>query len=102
MRGAGHRYSEPFSRALPLQRAHPWRHLTAQQLGEIYYRGSKAEPKAPEPVRPAVTRIVTGNLARVAQAEADDDINESFSKAMNRLPGGASILEFPKGDTADK
>ncbi|WP_349433608.1 transposase domain-containing protein [Pararhizobium sp. A13] len=78
--------------------------LTARQLGEIYYRGSKpAAPAKAEPIRPAVTRLVTGNLAQAAEHAVDiDEFNESFSRGLARATGGASILEFPKGDTADR
>ncbi|OJF91729.1 transposase [Rhizobium sp. 58] len=77
--------------------------LSARQLGEIYYKGSKAA-KPPEPIRPAVTRLVTGNLAcALPQPEmSDEEFNESFSRSMAQVSGGASILPFPKGDTADR
>ncbi len=75
--------------------------LTAQQLGEIYYRGEKA-PAKPKPVRAAVTRLVTGNTAHQienVQAISDDDFEASFSRALGMIESGA-VLPFPKGNTS--
>ena len=74
--------------------------LTPQQLADIYARGDAAE--APEPMRPVVTRMA-GNLAIAAredeQAMSQDEFEKGFSRALARATGGASILEFPKGNT---
>lgn len=78
--------------------------LSAQQLADIIGRGSKADAK-PEPSRPVVTRLATGNLAvapKMAEAISEDEFSDNFSKALARIGGGASILEFPKGNTAGK
>lgn len=76
--------------------------LSAQQLGEIYYRGGKATPSEPEKVRPTVTRLVTsGNLA-LAPAPADaisEERSESlFSRALGIVQANG-IIEFPHGNT---
>lgn len=74
--------------------------LTPQQLADIYARGDAAE--APEPMRPVVTRMA-GNLAIAARedelAMSQDEFEKGFSRALARATGGASILEFPKGNT---
>ncbi len=76
--------------------------LSAQQLADIYATGERQPAPKPEPKRPAVTRIATGNLAvRPTAAMSDEEFEDGFSKAMSRL-GGASILEFPKGNAAEK
>ncbi|RVQ76143.1 transposase domain-containing protein [Sinorhizobium medicae] len=75
------------------------------RLQQLY--AADGPPPVPEPVRPAVTRLITrpnGNLVRASlpACEADeDDLSESFSKALRRA-ASASILEFPKGDAAEK
>lgn len=90
-----------YQKALSAQKAAHAK-LTAQQLAEIYATGEMNLAPKPEPKRPAVTRIATGNLAvRPAAAMSDEEFEDGFSKAMSRL-GGASILEFPKGNAADK
>lgn len=74
--------------------------LTPMELGAVLEKGRKAEERQ-EPARPAVTRIFTGNLAAVAhEAVSEDEFAEGFSKALARISGGASILPFPKGETA--
>ncbi|WPJ67985.1 transposase A [Sinorhizobium phage StopSmel] len=76
--------------------------LSPMELGEILQKGRKAEERA-EPIRPAVTRIFTGNLATApAEAISDDEFSDVFSKALSRVSGGASILPFSKGNTAEK
>lgn len=83
-----------------LEKAH--RKLSPMQLGQILDKGRKAEER-PEPIRPAVTRIITGNLATAPiEAISEDEFSDSFSKAMSRMSGGASILPFSKGNTAEK
>ncbi len=83
-----------------LARAH--RKLSPMELGEILEKGRKAEERS-EPIRPAVTRIFTGNLATAPQeAISDDEFSDVFSKALSRVSGGASILPFSKGNTAEK
>ncbi|WP_430779568.1 transposase domain-containing protein [Allorhizobium undicola] len=79
--------------------------LTAQQLGEIYYKGSKpAEPKAPEKIRPTVTRLITRSQQVEAPVEAvsDQHFEDSFSRALGLVQGqllGGGIIEFPKGNS---
>lgn len=75
--------------------------LSAQQLGEIYYKGGK--PKAPEPeqIRPAVTRLVTGNLAlspAPVDAVSEQTFESSFSRALSMVHGGGAVIEFPNGN----
>jgi len=80
--------------------------LSAQQLGEIYYKGSKP-PKpadAPEPVRPAVTRLITRNQQVEAPVEAisDQHFEDSFSRALGLVQGqllGGGVIEFPRGNS---
>ncbi|WP_048648974.1 transposase domain-containing protein [Nitratireductor soli] len=71
--------------------------LSAQELADIVYRGA---PKAPTttPIRPRVTRIAAGNLAidqRQAEPIAEDQSDAYFLKALARMTGDASIIEFP-------
>ncbi|SOC41623.1 Mu DNA-binding protein [Rhizobium subbaraonis] len=76
--------------------------MTAQQLADLYSEGEKKPAPKPERKRPAVTRLLTGNLAvQPAASMSDEEFEDSFSKAM-RQAGGASILEFPKGNAAEK
>lgn len=74
--------------------------MSAEELADILYRGG---PKAPEaaPVRPRVTRLARGNLAldqSPADAIATDDFEESFQRALSRVTGDASIIQFPRGN----
>lgn len=79
--------------------------LSAQQLGEIYYRGGKATAQEPEKVRPAVTRLVTrGSLALSPAPAPEDAISEErfetlFSRALGIVQGNG-VIEFPQGNTA--
>ncbi len=78
--------------------------LSPMQLGEIMDKGRKAASRQPtsQPVRPVVTRLVTGNLARAVSVEtiSEDQFENSFARALSRLPGGESaILQFPTGNT---
>lgn len=80
---------------------------TEAELAAILKKGQRAVEK-PEPVHPTVTRLVThpvaGNLAREAlpsEIITPSEFSDSFSNAI-RLVGGASILEFPKGNTGGK
>ncbi|WP_179869605.1 transposase domain-containing protein [Rhizobium chutanense] len=73
--------------------------LTAAQLAEILAKGEAASQPAPEPVRPKVTRLVTGNLAlKPAPAAEENTFEERFSRALSRVSGEGAILEFPRGD----
>lgn len=76
--------------------------LTAQQLGEIYYRGGKAKPPEPEKVRPTVTRLVTNGSLALSPAPADaiseEHFENLFSRALGIVQGGA-VIEFPNGNT---
>lgn len=71
--------------------------LSAEQLADIYYRG---QPKAPavEPIRPRVTRIA-GNLALDAahQQQGAEATEDNFLRALAKMTGDASIIEFPVG-----
>ncbi|PZU17830.1 MAG: transposase [Shinella sp.] len=77
--------------------------LTPMQLGEIAARGRKAlKTERPEPIRPTITRLATGNLAPAPQVEemSDDEAATAFSRAMSRLSGDSAIIPFPMGNTA--
>lgn len=82
-----------------LAKAH--QRFTANEIATILKKGQRAADKV-EPVRPAVTRIVTGNLAPDVLAGERTDFEESFSKALARVSGGAEVLQFPQGDKAGK
>lgn len=72
--------------------------LSAQELADIIYRGKPQAP-APQPVRPHVTRIAHGNLAvDHMPADAIDDFEDSFHRALAKVTGDASILQFPTGN----
>lgn len=77
--------------------------LSAAQLAEIIYKGNKIAEQKPEPIRPTVTRMVTtGRLAldhEPVEAISQDDFTDSFSRAMSRVAGSASILQFPSLET---
>ncbi|MEP4560848.1 MAG: transposase, partial [Nitratireductor sp.] len=70
--------------------------LSAQELADIIYRGKPQAP-VPQPVRPSIARIAVSNLA-VEQEPAADDFEESFERALSKVTGNASILEFPRGN----
>lgn len=85
-----------YEKALAAQKAAHAK-LSAQELADIVYRGA---PKAPAsaPVRPRVTRIAAGNLAlnqAVAEPDIEDQSDAYFRKALARMTGDASIIEFP-------
>lgn len=71
------------------------------ELAAILKKGQRAAEKV-EPIHPTVTQLVTTNQAPLACPVDDHDIEQSFSKALARVVGGASVLQFPKGDTAGK
>ncbi|MCF1485051.1 DDE-type integrase/transposase/recombinase [Agrobacterium vitis] len=76
--------------------------LSAQQLGEIYYKGSKPPKPAdvPETVRPAVTRLITRSQQVEAPVDAisDQHFEDSFSRALGLVQGGG-VIEFPRGNS---
>lgn len=75
--------------------------LSAQQLGEIYYKGSRPKPvEAAEPIRPAVTRLITRSQQVEAPVEAisDQHFEDSFSRALGLVQGGG-VIEFPRGNS---
>lgn len=77
--------------------------LSPMQLGEIMEKGRKAEAaKRPQtPVRPVVTRLVTGNLAHAPVEDTNvDAFEDKFARGLARLAGGESaIIQFPTGNT---
>lgn len=81
-------------------RAKAHKRFTDAQLAEILQKGERDAAKA-KPVRPAVTRLLTGNLKAEPAPVEVDDYEESFSRALSRVTGGASVLQFPKGNKAD-
>ncbi|MFD1792108.1 transposase domain-containing protein [Ochrobactrum teleogrylli] len=77
------------------------RKLSAQQLGELIYQGEKTA-KAPEMVRPKVTRIAHGNLAMKEETAVDaisqQKFEDGFARAMRKLAGEEpSVIQFPQG-----
>lgn len=67
--------------------------LNAQELADILARGEKAT--GPEPLRPAVTRLATGNLAAAIEHEPNPaepgeqiDFTETFGRALRLISGG--------------
>lgn len=76
------------------------RKLTAQQLGELIYKGEKVQ-KAPEPVRPKVTRIARGNLAvkedAVADAISQEKFERGFARALSGIDSDPTVIQFPQG-----
>ncbi|WP_236762481.1 transposase domain-containing protein [Agrobacterium tumefaciens] len=77
--------------------------LSPMQLGEIMEKGRKAEAakRRQTPVRPVVTRLVTGNLAHApVEAVSVDHFEDSFARGLARVAGGESaIIQFPTGNT---
>ncbi|EFO31644.1 transposase [Roseibium sp. TrichSKD4] len=75
--------------------------LSARQLADLY---APSDEKAvdPEPIRPAVTRLIPGKIidrpAPSEEPEADtqtSDFEDSFSRAMSKV-GFGSVLDFPE------
>lgn len=76
--------------------------LTAGQLADILAKGEPAQQQPVEPIRPKVTRLVTGNLALQQPATDDNTFEDRFSRALSRVAGERAVLEFPKGDRSGK
>ncbi|MFC5037236.1 transposase domain-containing protein [Tianweitania sediminis] len=74
--------------------------MSAEELAAILSSGEPEVQEQPPSAPPRITRLVTGNLAvkHIPQHE-DDDFEASFSRALSRISGGASIHEFPQGNT---
>lgn len=71
--------------------------LSPMQLGEIAARGVKAKAKTEkQPVRPVVTRLVTGNLAAAPQAAGltDDEFATAFSRGLAKIVGDSAVIPF--------
>ncbi|MGC4409585.1 transposase [Rhizobium rosettiformans] len=87
---------------LKLQKARADLHrvLSADQLADVYSAGEPAEPKQKKPVRSAVTRAFTGNLAVKAQSDvfSDDEFEAGLADALSSLSGDGSIIPFPTGN----
>ncbi|KNY13638.1 hypothetical protein AKG11_28305 [Shinella sp. SUS2] len=79
------------------------RTLTADQVADLYR--SDIPPEEAAPIRPTVTRIVTGNLALepAVDAVSDEMSAEEFEAAQARglamILGDSSIIPFPKGNS---
>lgn len=71
--------------------------LTPSQLGELYM--NDAPPKA-EPIRPTITRLVTGNLAIEQETDvmSADEYEAGIARGLSLISGDSSIIPFPKGD----
>ena len=67
------------------------------QLGELYAENTPQKPAAP--VRPAITRIATGNLAveqeEVTDAISDEEFEARFQRGLSIISGDSSIIPFP-------
>lgn len=76
--------------------------LSADELAELYGAGEKAAPK--QPIRPAITRIVTGNLAVEADPDvfSDDDFERGVAASMSNLSGESSIIPFRPARSAGR
>nr|WP_278437076.1 transposase domain-containing protein [Brucella anthropi] len=76
------------------------REFTPMQLGELYEDAQPTKPAAP--VRPAITRIVTGNLAieqeEVTDAITDEEFEARFQRGLSFVSGDSSIIPFPAGN----
>nr|DAO37975.1 MAG TPA: transposase [Caudoviricetes sp.] len=75
--------------------------LTAQQLADIYAKGQSEKPSTPLSIQPRVTRLVTGNLAvkeMPVNAISQEQHEDNFTRALSRISGDGTILEFPKGN----
>jgi len=76
--------------------------LSADELAEVYGAAEKATPK--RPIRPAVTRIVTGNLA----VDADEDVftqadfDAGIAASLSRISGESSIIPFRPARSAGR
>ena len=75
------------------------RALSPAELGEIYDHGRKAEER-PEPMRPAVPRLAVAGNGTAEPAMADDEFEQSFSRALARLGGDGTVIDFPQGKPA--
>ncbi|MDM9647718.1 transposase domain-containing protein [Rhizobium sp. S163] len=76
--------------------------LSASQLSDLYYKGDLADQAPPEPIRPRVTRLATAAAVafQPAPAISEDEMEDTFSKGLARISGGASIIEFPQGNAS--
>lgn len=68
--------------------------LSADELAELYDAGEKAAPKPP--IRPPVTRIVTGNLAAKTDEDVftDEEFESGIAATMSRISSDSSIIPF--------
>ncbi|MEN5278726.1 transposase domain-containing protein [Brucella sp. TWI432] len=77
------------------------RKLSAQQLGELIYKGEKNRTEEPKPVRPKVTRIARGNLAvkedAVADAISQENFERGFARALSGIDSDPTVIQFPQG-----
>jgi hypothetical protein len=70
--------------------------MSAAELGDLY---SDLEPAtaAPTPIRPTITRIVTGNLAveREEDFMSDEEFDAAAARGLAMASGDSSIIPFP-------
>ncbi|MCY1669313.1 transposase domain-containing protein [Rhizobium sp. SL86] len=76
--------------------------LTARQLADLYSRGIRNTPPAPEPNRPKVTRIVPSKISAQPALPDDAAFEDSFSRALTKISGGSAVIQFPQGDRSRK
>ncbi|MFB2553372.1 transposase domain-containing protein [Ensifer soli] len=95
------RHERNRKRLIRLQREEEALHRqhTANQLADLY--STIEPPSKPAPVRPTITRLVTGNLAVEPQEDAmsDEEFAAAFSRGFAIASGDSSIIPFPSGKT---
>lgn len=70
--------------------------LTAEELGNLYAAGDAAKPKR-QPIRPAITRIATGNLAVAPDQDVmtDAEFEAGIAASLSEISSDSSIIPFP-------
>lgn len=78
--------------------------LKAQDLADLYTRAERAaEPPAPKPKPPRVTRIARSNAApKPAPLMEDREVEDSFSRALSLISGTPAVIPFPQGNRSRK
>jgi hypothetical protein len=51
-------------------------------------------------MRPAVPRLAVAGNGTAEPAMADDEFEQSFSRALARLGGDGTVIDFPQGTPA--
>lgn len=76
------------------------RQLSAEQLADLY-SDTTEKPAKPAPIRPTITRLVTGNLAVQPEQDAmsEEEFEANFARGLSMISGDSSIIPFPAGNT---